>query len=225
MTAQILTTLQQVVTTDELLEDITLPDGSIATINKYSTLLFPKSFSATERVVTLEGEGFFKVTKNTTQPFIVKTKHSEVKVLGTSFNVRAYENEPTTLVEVEEGSVAFNIPTLNQEKILRANDKVIFNSTNATLSEIETLKWQDVAWKAKKINFDNQPIEEVLTYINKNFDLKVEFEANKLEGCSLSSTLVENQPEAILNRVKSAFPLITLTKINSKLYKISGNCQ
>lgn len=219
------TSLQEVVTVEELMQDIILPDGSTVAINKYSTLSFPKTFSETERVVILEGEGFFKVVKNTNRPFIVKTKNSEVKVLGTAFNVRAYENEPNTLIEVEEGSVAFNIPALNEERILKANDKIVFNSSDATISEIEALDWQDVAWKSKKLNFDNQPLSEILAYINANFDTKVEFDATKINKCSLSATLVENKPEAILKRVKSAFPLIDLTIINSKLYKLSGNCQ
>lgn len=219
------TSLQEIVTAEELMQDITLPDGSIVAINKYSTLSFPKTFSEKERVVILEGEGFFKVTKNMNQPFIVKTKNSEIKVLGTAFNVRAYENEPNTLIEVEEGSVAFNIPALNQKRILKANDKIIFNNSDATISEIEVLDWQDIAWKSKKLNFDNQPLSEILEYINTNFDTKVEFDAAKINECSLSATLVENQPETILKRVKSAFPLIDLIIINSKSYKLSGNCQ
>lgn len=217
--------LQQVVATNELMENISLPDGSTVTINKNSTLSFPKTFATTERVVILEGEGFFKVTKNTEQPFIVKTKDSEISVLGTAFNVRAYENEATTLVEVEEGSVAFTIPTINQKKILKANDKVVYNKEEATLSEIEALEWQDVAWKSKKLNFDNQPISEVLAYINTNFEVEIEFDAAKMQACSMSATLVENTPESILKRVESAFPLIDLTQIDSKLYKLSGNCQ
>src|SRR5690606_25711612 len=84
-----------------------LADGTKVWLNAGSKLSFPISFNGLdERKVKLIGEGFFKVNKNARQAFIVQTSHMDIKVLGTSFNVNAYENEDNITVALEEGKVS-----------------------------------------------------------------------------------------------------------------------
>src|SRR6185312_4176868 len=85
---------------------IQLPDGSLVWLNAASSLKYPTAFATSERIVELKGEGYFKITKDRTKPFKVKLADgSEVKVLGTHFNIMAYENENSKDVTLLEGSV------------------------------------------------------------------------------------------------------------------------
>ncbi|MEM9687654.1 MAG: FecR domain-containing protein, partial [Bacteroidota bacterium] len=72
---------------------VTLPDGSTVILNAESSLTYPKNFTDSIRQVTLTGEAFFDIKRNTTQPFIVKTEYLSVKVLGTAFNVKSYSGD------------------------------------------------------------------------------------------------------------------------------------
>jgi len=84
---------------------ITLPDGSKAWINAGSKLTYAGDFNRTDRIVTLEGEGYFTVTSNKAKPFIVQTAHLKVKAFGTVFNVKAYPEEKTIETTLVEGVV------------------------------------------------------------------------------------------------------------------------
>ena len=215
--------VQQVASTNSLIDNIQLPDGSIVVLNKNSELTYPKSFTGSNRVVELKGEAFFKVARNTNKPFIVSTTSSEVKVLGTEFNVRAYPSEVQTIVEVEEGKVAVKLVATEKEQILVANDKVLINHADATLSKVEALDWKDTAWKAKQLVFENKPISDVLDYLMYNFEVEVDYNQEKLGTCLFNTTLVKNTPEAILKQLDSAFPILKLKKVHSKYYQLSGN--
>lgn len=215
--------VQQVVSTNTSKENIELPDGTKVWVNKHSKLSYPKSFSESTRIVELEGEAFFEVAKNPSQPFLVKTLDSEIRVLGTAFNVRAYKKEGTTVIDVEEGKVGVEIPESNQEQILNANDQIIFTKETGDLSKIKELDWKATAWRAKQLNFKDQPISEVLTYLEENFEVKVDADKNIID-CSLNASLVKNNPEAILKRLNSAFSLLEIKKVDAKYYQLNGNC-
>ena len=216
---------QVLATTDTIMENVLLPDGSTVWVNKHSQLSFPTTFTGADRVVELQGEAFFQVTKNPDQPFIVKMPNSEVKVLGTAFNVSAYPEEATTIVEVTEGKVFFIASETAEEVILTANEKIVLNNVDATLSTIQALDWTTTAWKAKQLNFeDDQPLSEIADYLMANFQVELDFDEEKLGNCPFNSSLVKNTPEAILKKVDLAFPSIQLKEVHSKYYQLNGTC-
>ena len=214
--------IQQLVANDAIIENI-LPDGTIVWVNKQSQLSFPETFSETERIVQLEGEAFFKVAPNPNQPFIVQLPNSTIKVLGTAFNVSAYPERIETVVEVEEGRVAFIALETQEQIILKANNRVVLNNADATLSDIQALDWTATAWKAKQLNFEDKPIREIATYLNTNFGVVIDFEAEKLGDCPFNATLVKNTPEAILRKIDLAFSSIDLKEVHSKRYQLNGS--
>lgn len=217
--------LKELATTNQLMENVQLPDGSTVWLNKHSRLSFPKTFSdADQRIVQLEGEAFFKIAKNAEKPFIVQLPNSEVKVLGTEFNVRAYPKESTTTIEVEEGSVAFTAIKTQETKTLKANDKIILNNKDATLSILKPLDWKDTAWKAKRLSFDNQPLSEIFAYLASNFEAEIAFDEAAIGDCLFSSTRLDNAPKSILNQVSLAFKSIELKEVGIKSYELSGHC-
>ncbi len=86
-----------------------LPDGSRVWLNSSSSLKYPTAFNSKIREVELTGEGYFEITENKEKPFVVKANKIDVKVLGTAFNVNAYEDEPELATTLVQGSV--RVPT------------------------------------------------------------------------------------------------------------------
>lgn len=107
---------------------ITLPDGTLVWLNAGSTLRYPSNYSYKERQVHLEGEAFFEVTKIPGKSFIATTKSAAVKVLGTSFNLKAYPEENRIETTVTTGTVevsnTFSSEINSKKIILKANEKV-----------------------------------------------------------------------------------------------------
>jgi transmembrane sensor len=111
------------ITENDQQKELFLADGTLVVLNQNSKLEYPESFSGQQRVVKLSGEAYFNVAHNPEQPFLILTEESSVKVLGTSFNLRAYPSETFTEVEVESGKVAFSVNNSNSSLTLTANEK------------------------------------------------------------------------------------------------------
>lgn len=213
----------QLQATNEIIHTL-LPDGSEVSLNKYSQLSFPERFEEGKRVVQLNGEAFFKVKKDQNQPFIVQTANTEVEVLGTSFNLRAYPKEEIISLEVEEGKVAFHLPDTPQPTILTANQKIQYLQSGQALEEVTTINWEDTAWRTPTLTFDNTPLSEIISYLNSNFDVQVEVSSPNIPKCVLTATLVNNDPLSILERVEKTFQM-KLNTSSSNQYSLSGVCQ
>jgi transmembrane sensor len=124
-----------------------LPDGSTVWLNKHSKFSYPEKFIAAERVVNLEGEAFFEVKKDDTQPFIIYTPTSVTKVTGTSFNLKAYPGKEVELYVVS-GTVEFaslNKPEATKIALQRDEKASLDNKTDVTSKN--TSKVKDIAWK------------------------------------------------------------------------------
>lgn len=103
-----------------------LPDGTQLTLNSCSRIRYPNRFEGKERRVELEGEGYFRVHHNEKQPFIVNTRHFDVRVLGTCFNVKSYSSDELASVDVESGKVQVDLPEAMMR--LSAKEQVLINS-------------------------------------------------------------------------------------------------
>ena len=118
-----------------------LPDGSSVTLNQNSNLTYTENFEGSERRVILIGEGYFEVIENPTRPFIVVAGNTETKVLGTAFNLKAYDDEVELIVT--KGKVKFSAN--ETELVLIKYDKVIYNEKTKTHKQSKSneldLKW------------------------------------------------------------------------------------
>jgi ferric-dicitrate binding protein FerR (iron transport regulator) len=118
-----------------------LPDGTTVTLNAGSKLKYDNRFGITERVVNLEGEGYFKVAKDASKPFTVKTLYLNVFALGTEFNVKAYPDDKTIETTLVEGSV--KIESITDKKnaemhVLKPNQKLTFFKKDSTIVDETT---------------------------------------------------------------------------------------
>ena len=114
----------QISTTSET-KNIELPDGSLVWLNKNSVLKYPETFAGNDRVVTLEGEGFFEVVHDLDRPFMVQAGQTSTRVLGTSFNIRNYLKENIVEVAVASGKVSFTSKSDGKEKAISLEENEV----------------------------------------------------------------------------------------------------
>lgn len=162
---------QMAETTDSIME-IQLPDGSMAWLNKNSTLHYPELFSDTSRVVRLSGEAFFQVNPDPDKPFTVFANGAITRVLGTAFNVRARSLEDEVVVTVKEGKVAVTDSVKAAEKlILEPGERAILDKRKSNLYEESTADENYLSWKTRVLTFKETPIDQVLKQLSELYDV------------------------------------------------------
>ncbi|HVU55221.1 MAG TPA: FecR family protein [Puia sp.] len=111
---------------------LTLPDGTVVWLNAGSRINYEKNFGATDRSVSLTGEAFFDVAPNAGKPFVIHTARIDIRVLGTSFNVKSYPSDKTTETTLIHGSIEVSIHNRPSDKIvLKPNEKLVVNNEDS----------------------------------------------------------------------------------------------
>jgi transmembrane sensor len=167
--------MQEITSPPGIRSQVVLPDGSKVWLNAESTLKFPVPFPKDFRNVNLLGEAFFEVTKNQKQPFVVHSGNVEVKVLGTRFDCKAFEDDKTIEVILEEGKVALNsnAGSGQEESFLKPGDRaVIDKATGETQIKNEEIG-KYIAWHTGKLVFDNTSMAEVVSMLERWYGVDV----------------------------------------------------
>ncbi len=146
---------------------VMLSDGTRVWLNASSSLKYPESFSDSLRKVVLTGEGYFEVTKNATRPFIVNVGTSEVRVLGTHFNVNAYADNSETVVTLAEGSVKLNGSALLRPGQQGSIDRA--GKIRTGPADLETA----LAWKNEQFIFKMTPLGDLMKQVSHWYDAKI----------------------------------------------------
>jgi len=142
---------------------VILPDGSTARLNSQSSIQFPEKFSTDHRNVKLTGEAFFEVSKDPTRPFIIQTNQVTTTVLGTSFNVKAFDDNEIAIT-VATGRVKVETHTGNGvgQVFLNPNERAICCKKESTIKVEEVNSKDYYAWTEGIIRFNNDSLEEVI---------------------------------------------------------------
>jgi ferric-dicitrate binding protein FerR (iron transport regulator) len=174
----------------------TLPDGTAVTLNAGSKLKYDTRFGMADRVVNLEGEGYFKVAKDASKPFIVKTIYLSVRALGTEFNVKAYPDDKTIETTLIEGVV--NIESISERKnteihLLKPNQKFTYFKKDSTLVGETTIVKEKLKHKANPV--EKQKIIKLPELVTENVNIEpvISWKENRwiFEKQSLSQIAVD----------------------------------
>lgn len=159
----------------------TLADGTEVWLNAGSTLKYPSSMNGELREVNLDGEAYFKVTKNAHKPFIVNTKLAQVKVLGTIFNLKAYSNENKVETTLEEGRVEFKAKNSVVNPIeLKPGEQVVFNRSSQKLNVNNVDTYLLTAWKNGKYVFKDAELKDIIAELERLYDVKFHIQNDSL---------------------------------------------
>lgn len=214
-----------------------LSDGSKIWLNAGSKVRFPNHFTGTKREVWFEGEAFFKVAKNASRPFFVHTSDINIKVFGTSFNVKAYRDEGVIETTLIEGlvSLTVNHPAgkTSREVFLHPNHKAIFikNKTTFISEDIrhdvhEPIKTRQimisspvndetsVAWREGKLIFDNESFENIAKQLERRYDVKIIVGDEKVNQIHYSGVLKNISVEQAIKAIAMTTDLAYTIKDN-----------
>jgi ferric-dicitrate binding protein FerR (iron transport regulator) len=187
-----------------------LPDSSEVWLNADSKLTYNETDN--KREVTLEGEAFFNIKQAAGRPFVVKAGPCTATVLGTSFNIKAYKNDPKVLITVATGKVQVQ-DQHQQLKVLTANKQIALEPITGAIKENQVNAVVYKAWIDGSFEVNNETFEEVANRLSRKYDVDIHFENPSLAHCTFLASFDQaaNLP----------FILSMLCKINNSTFSIS----
>lgn len=205
-----------------MLAPVVLPDGSKVYLNTGTTIKYPKTFAnAATRNIELSGEAFFEVAHNASQPFIIRTSHAQVKVLGTSFDVAAYQASDSVMVVVETGTVELSQRGTAQAIRLTRGNSGVFYASEHKLVKSDNSDVNAIAWKTNNIVFHNASLDYVSKTLERLFNTRIRLQNEKLRNCHVDVNFVQGEDlDSILKIIKETLHLEVMK--NNDIYTISG---
>lgn len=201
-----------------------LPDGSQVWLNRNSTLSYEEEFSEAERNVSLSGEAFFEVEKNRKKPFVIRAEKAEVRVLGTSFNIKAYPEAAQTEVYVKSGKVSLGVQEQEAQKarkiILTPGETGILQKGDLSLNLTKDTSPNVLAWKDNKLVFEKATLRQVVKTLEEYFAVNISVSGSTILECRFTSTFTEPELEEVLEVLRLTLNL-TITREGDSL-RIKG---
>ena len=158
--------------------ELVLDDGTKVWLNSKSTLIYPSHFTRTERTVQLSGEGYFDVAHDPDRPFKVETQEYIIEVLGTEFNVRAYEGLQPFETSLLKGSVMIRSVQTSKDLYLKPNERAIAKDNELNITFFNK---DEFLWREGILFIDDETIYEILPVLEQYFDMKFIIEEESVE--------------------------------------------
>jgi len=188
------------VTSGDQLRELSLPDGSLVTLNKQAELVYPEKFDRRHRELKLFGEAFFKVVSDPSSPFQVEVdKKARVRVLGTSFSVKPDQNSLSVSVQVTEGKVAFSSLDGNSEILLEKDQQATLGEEG--MIRDDTVDRNFLSWRTGKLFFHLDGIEDVLNQVQEHYGIEIVLHSSVPRDIFFTSTMDNQDLESVLDEI------------------------
>lgn len=185
---------------------ITLTDGSRVILNNRSELRYSSQFAANKREVYLKGEAFFDVKHDIKRPFIVHTDQLKVQVLGTSFNVKSYQNDNHTSVGVVTGKVGVNGQHTKRTYMLLPGNVLSCDKRAAAFQQLNLSTDEILGWQKGLMSFHQETLEEIIPELERWYDVSV----------------ILNSKQLLKKRITASFSRKPLNEVLEILSKTAG---
>jgi len=206
-------------TQNQEIKEVELPDGTKVWLNENSTLTYPSPFEKLSRNVELKGLAFFDVARDEKKPFHIEADDVGIKVLGTSFSVRAIESEATVEVVVKTGKV--RVKGKGNTATLEKGRKAIYNKNENRMSTTTAKSLNEVAWYNNILTFDETEWAQTISDLENHYKVQLNLENSSMIECPITYT-AENIPLSnILNDFSKMFNL-KVEKSSDKIYNLVG---
>lgn len=180
---------------------VLLPDSTHVWLNACSRLHYPSRFTGKNRQVELQGEAFFQVKRNEAQPFVAIAGEMQVRVLGTAFDVKAYDTDRRSSVMVESGRVQVEMP--GDIVCLSANEQLCLNKESGAVEKRNDTS--DVAaWRSKRLRFDKTPLYDVTKELERIYGCRIYLERGASFESFISGSHDNESLEAVLQSLQQA---------------------
>lgn len=182
---------------------VKLPDGTEVWLNANSRLVY-NSFSSTHRQVELKGEAFFKVAHNENAPFVVRTNECDIKVLGTTFNVMAYDEFGRKEITLLDGKV--NVLVDGTEQVLKPGQAMVLKDHHTEIAEVNAA--QSSAWVDNKFNFKDIPLSELMKRLENWYDVDITLDNTSRREVNFTGTFKNEETIwQVLDAIKVYTPI------------------
>jgi len=184
-------TMQEIFVPKGQVNQVFLADGTRIWINSETRLITPSVFAPKERIVKLSGEAFFEVAKDKNRPFKVEINGQMIEVLGTSFNVRAYNNSTEIETTLESGQIRLHIG--EQTTLLNPGEQSVLNRNNNQLivRKVDTATFS--SWKNGRYEFQNKNLVEVFKVVERWYDVEITADETYFKGMHFSGVIKRNK--------------------------------
>ncbi|MCS4229001.1 FecR family protein [Sphingobacterium sp. BIGb0165] len=211
-----------------------LIDGSTVTLNSASKLELSSDFNGELRLVRLVGEGYFQVAKNKEKPFMVQASDFDIKVLGTTFNVKSYPEEPTAEALLVEGSIEMKSKGQRENSVvIKPNQKItifknqtelavnVSKGNKPTLSKLpikeiaienipvvesNTTEIPDIAWKENRLEIVDQDFESLRRTLERWYDVDIQLQSEELKSYRFTATFSKENITQVLSALQKVEP-------------------
>jgi len=200
---------------------ITLADGSKVWLNSGSKLVYPATNTGNKREVYIDGEAIFDVTHMDGKPFYVKTKDFEIKVLGTVFNVNAYEDDKNSGAVLAEGKIEIS-PTnstlfRSEKRTILPGTRIVYDNNKETFEETQVNVKNYLSWREGYLILEKIPLETILKKISRYYNVNIELQSPAIGKETFSGNLnLKNTAEEVLD-ILAETTQISINKENNNL--------
>jgi transmembrane sensor len=158
-----------------------LADGTEVWLNAGSTIKYDPSLRGDSREVMLDGEAYFKVSKSKGKSFVVSTKHAQIKVLGTIFNLKAYSGENKVETTLEEGIVEFSLNGSATKPVeLNPGEQLVYSVSEKTITLGKVETYLHTAWKDGKFVFKDADLKSIIAELERLYDVRIHVKNERL---------------------------------------------
>jgi ferric-dicitrate binding protein FerR (iron transport regulator) len=191
---------------------LVLPDGSKVWLNAASSIHFPTAFTGKERKVEITGEVYFEVAKNANMPFIVKKDNAEIQVLGTSFNINAYQDEPVIKITLLKGSVKVSQLMTHDSQLIKPGQQADIDKKINRIKVSEANIDEVIAWKNGLFHFEGDDMPSIMRKIARWYDVKVTYE----------NTIPSGHYTGVISRNTNLSAVLKMLELSGVHFKIDG---
>ncbi|OCX52045.1 hypothetical protein BEL04_11095 [Mucilaginibacter sp. PPCGB 2223] len=200
---------------------IKLADGSTVVLNANSRLKYPRIFNSSTREVTLLGEGYFDIRHDVSHPFIVHTGRFKITVLGTAFNIKAYNHEKKITVTVTRGkvSVSDNAKVLG---VITPDHQLSYNKEDNSIVQLPVNSAKTIEWQTRDLFLDDMTMQQAAKVLEQRFNVKIRFSSENVKKCRFTGTFIHGEKLEDILRVICDFNNATYTTSTEGQVVISG---
>lgn len=184
-------------------KEVLLADGSHIFLNGDSRVKYKKELAGSLRNITLQGEAFFDIERDEQKPFVVYLNDAEVKVLGTSFNIKAYPEDEKVETSVLTGKVVFNhvhgiLKKKRENMFLIPGQKGIINHDSNSFDQLQVDNELDIAWMKRKLHFINTPLSEITKSLYRMYGVKFKLTDGSLKDLKITASFENEKLEEVI---------------------------
>lgn len=201
-------TFQEISTQPGMRSRVVLPDGTGVWLNAESTISYQVPFQPDRRMVTLEGEAYFEVEHDPGRPMVISAGNLKAEVLGTSFNIKAYNDEEKIEVALTEGSLRISLPEVNARAAPRTmlpGDRALIEGTGITVSRERLEKY--TSWRYGNLVFDETSMQELARKLERWYGVEVVIGDKSLNSYRFTTTFSNQSLSQVLELLELSSPI------------------